>query len=72
MANKCVFYCERDFYSTPQVLLITANDELEAKRLLDEQYEKDNYGGLKPKLKELNISENSVLILEPPGNRDYR
>ena len=72
MKGNRVFYCERDFYSTPQILLIVAQDESEAYRILNEQQTKDHYGGIKLRLQELNLDRVGISVLEPPGNRDYR
>lgn len=67
--NK-VFYLERDYYSNPQVVVVTATNKKEATKLLDillkeENYSPGNYG----KLKELDTSSKKIQIISPPGDR---
>jgi hypothetical protein len=72
MKSKKVFYLKRDFYSIPQVIIITAEsrekaEETLAKKLAKEHYSIADY----EKLTELDISKNRLIILEPPGDRHF-
>ncbi|HUC95297.1 MAG TPA: hypothetical protein VMR19_04860 [Candidatus Saccharimonadales bacterium] len=67
-----VFYIERDYYSTPQVLVIIAPDLAEAEKMFSEMLTQENdrrhcYG----KLLELDLSKSGLIKLEPPGDRHF-
>lgn len=66
-----VFFLERNFYSNPQVLIITAESREDADRQLAEQLKAENY---RPNqfgaLQELDLSKRQMVIISPPGNRD--
>ena len=67
------FYLERDFYSTPEVVLIVAESEEAATALMNQQLDEENYehGRFGP-LKELGTETQSITILRPPGDRHLR
>jgi hypothetical protein len=64
------FYLERDFYSDPQVVVVTAENRKEADKLLNEQLKKENCPpGQSGELKELDTTKPGLVILSPPGDR---
>jgi hypothetical protein len=66
-----VFFLERNFYSNPQVILITAESREDANGQLAQQLKAENYG---PEhfgaLQELDLPMRQMVIISPPGNRD--
>ncbi|MBI2108643.1 MAG: hypothetical protein HYT93_00475 [Parcubacteria group bacterium] len=63
-----VFYFGMNFYGVSQVVLVTAEDEMEARRLIDEEHGKEFSNGYT--LVEIDPGEKGIITLIPPGNRE--
>lgn len=67
-----IFYLTRDFYGTPQIILVAAPDKQTADRLFEEQLKSEN-NPYDEEAKELDITVQSLTIISlPPGDINYR
>jgi hypothetical protein len=66
------YYLNRDFYSNPQVVVVTAESKEQADKLLNEQLAVENYPpGNFGELTELDTTRPMLIILNPPGDRHF-
>lgn len=64
------YYLNRDFYSNPQVVVVTADSKEQADKLLNKQLAAENYPpGNFGDLTELDTTKPGLVILNPPGDR---
>jgi hypothetical protein len=72
MEQLRVFYLERDFYSNPQVVVVTAENRDQADIILNEQLKKENYQpGEFEELTELDLTKPGIIILQLPDSRPF-
>ena len=66
------YYLKRDFYSDPQVVVVSAENKVQADKLLNEQLAAENYPpGNFGQLTELDTTKPNLVILTPPGDRHF-
>jgi hypothetical protein len=65
-----IFKLERDFYSTPQVIIVTTDTAEAAELILNNLLkEENNPPGIYGPLIELDLTKPGIIILSPPGDR---